>query len=246
MSVKVVNSNIFASLQDDSDNEAPVVVASKKAPAASKGVDAPKQAAQTQAGEKAPRGAGRGERRHNNAEGEARQTKEHHKPRDSRDNQKPKELSSQPHPYDRKSGTGTPAYGSRFRKDGGGRGNYGTIKNEVQDLNQGQTAPATKVEEVPVVVEVPEEPVVVDNTITVDEYFRRLGVTGEEAVKEAPKRELNHDELKRDKLQVVVSKNEKTLDVNIVKAQKKRNQANPTYLLGCNTENSELLGVKTG
>lgn len=109
-----------------------------------------------------------------------------------------------------------------------------------REINKEETAPVV---EAPVVVE---EPVVVDNTITVDEYFRRLGVTGDEPVVEAPKRELNHEELKREKLQVVVSRTEKTLDANVIKAQKKKNNQNPTYLLGCNTENSELLSVKTG
>ena len=73
------------------------------------------------------------------------------------------------------------------------------------------TAPATEVK--PVVAEVEEvpEPVVVDNTITVEEYFAKF--QKEEAPAEkAPERKINLDELKRDKLVVVASKTEKVLD----------------------------------
>lgn len=90
------------------------------------------------------------------------------------------------------------------------------------------------------------EPVVVDNTITVDEYFRRLGVTDEKPVEKVPERKLNMDELKRDKLQVVVSKTDKTIDQNVIKASTKKNKGPNTYSVGCNSDNSELLGVKTG
>lgn len=112
-------------------------------------------------------------------------------------------------------------------------------------LNKEEPVKETKEEVVPV-VEVKPEPEVVDNTITVDEYFRRLGVTDEKPVEKVPERKLNMDELKRDKLQVVVSKTEKTLDQNIVKASTKKNKGPSTYSVGCNSENSELLGVKTG
>lgn len=93
----------------------------------------------------------------------------------------------------------------------------------------------------------PEEPVVVDNTITVEEYFRNLGVTGYATEVAKVERPLNLEELKREKLQVVTSRNDKVIDVGLTKANKKNKAyVNPTYLLGCNTENSELLGVKTG
>lgn len=243
MSVKVNANNIFASLQDDSDNEAPVV---KKAPVA-KADTKPATGAPAQK-ETATRGAGRGDRKPA-AEGEQqpRQRKEYRGTKDQRDGPKPKGVSGQPHPQDRHSGTGVPAYERKFRKEGGGRHNYGTVKNEVDAINKDEPAKTTEAVVEPVVeAPVVEEPVVVDNTITVEEYFKRLGVTAEEPVKEAPKRELNHDELKRDKLQVVVSKTEKVLDANVTKAQKKKGNANTTYLLGCNTDHSELLGVKTG
>lgn len=52
--------------------------------------------------------------------------------------------------------------------------------------------------------------------------------------------------MKREKLQVVHSKTEKTLDSNVKAATQKKNKGPTTYSLGCNTENSDLLGVKTG
>jgi hypothetical protein len=104
-----------------------------------------------------------------------------------------------------------------------------------------------KVEKVVEVVE-PEEPVVVDNTITVEEYFSRLGVSKDEPVVPVVERKLNLDELKREKLEVVASKSDKVLDsaTSVKKAAKSSNKFNPTYLLGCNTDHSDLLGVKTG
>lgn len=58
---------------------------------------------------------------------------------------------------------------------------------------------------------------------------------------------MNLDELKREKLEVVSSRSEKVLDATAVKkSAKSHNKANTTYLLGCNTDHSELLGVKTG
>lgn len=67
-----------------------------------------------------------------------------------------------------------------------------------------------------------------------------------EPVQKVVERPLNLDELKREKLQVVQSKTGKVLDTNVKVAGQKKNKGPTTYSLGCNTENSELLGVKTG
>jgi len=72
------------------------------------------------------------------------------------------------------------------------------------------TTPATEVKPVVAVVEEVPEPVIVDNTITVEEYFAKF--QKEAPAEKAPERKINLDELKRDKLVVVTSKTEKVLD----------------------------------
>ncbi|EGR34292.1 hypothetical protein IMG5_017670, partial [Ichthyophthirius multifiliis] len=162
-----------------------------------------------------------------------------------RDERKHKGVPSEPHPQDRHSGTGIPAFQkNQFRKDGGGKGNYGTIKDEIigrEELKDGQQQIKQQSESAVV-----EEPEVVDNTITLAEYYSKLGYVAEENQPEAPKRQLNEEELKKEKLQLVHSKNEKQLDTQILKAQTKAKKGNTTYSVGCNSENSDLLGVKTG
>jgi plasminogen activator inhibitor 1 RNA-binding protein len=135
--------NAFA-LLDDSDDEAPKVVA----PAPAK-----KEVVKTE------------KRRPNNND---RNTKGGRGPREARDGKRT---------FDRRSGTGR---GKETKKGGGGRGNWGSDKNEAR-TNEGpvdENAPvavATETEPEAVVEEpVVEEPVVVeeeDITMTMDEYL---------------------------------------------------------------------------
>lgn len=233
MSNKVATNNIFASLADDSDNEAPVktTTATKVATEAK-----PVQS-------KAAHSNTRGHRERK--EGEHTEEKVHkdnsQRPKHLKEGVKSKGVPAEPHPQDRKSGTGFSGVDKKkFRKDGGGRGNYGTIKGEVEQIKE----EAKDVKEEPV-EEVEVEPEVVDNTITVNEYFEKMGY-GKEEVQKAPERQLNHEELKREKLQVVQSKNEKVIATTAKVAGQKKNKGPTTYSIGCNTENSDLLGVKTG
>lgn len=176
---KVNTGNIFASLQDDSDNEGPVVVAPKttsKAPAAVATQSVVAKPNKEGDNRRAPRGLGRGQGRAPRKEGDAPaaegavQNKDNNqRPKHSREGPRTKGVPAEPHPQDRKSGNGVQAFGRGFRKEGGGRGNYGTVKNEVDNVNKEQ-APKPVEEEVVAPVEI-EEPEVVDNTITVEEYF---------------------------------------------------------------------------
>lgn len=184
MTTQVATKNIFASLNDDSDNEAPV----KKTTVPAKAVVETKPA-QTSAPVKTNNT--RGERRYGGDNGEARREGKdnNQRPKYVKDGVKPKGVPAEPHPQDRHSGTGYSGVDKRhLRKDGAGKRNYGTVKDEVKALNNPETEQKPKEEVAPVVEEAPVEPVVVDNTITVDEYFRRLGVTGEATVEKAPER----------------------------------------------------------
>lgn len=226
MSNKVATNNIFASLADDSDNEAPV-----KTTTATK-VATEAKPAQSKAAHSNTRG------HRERKEGDNTEEKVHkdnsQRPKHLKEGVKSKGVPAEPHPQDRKSGTGFSGVDKKkFRKDGGGRGNYGTIKGEVEQIKEEP------------VEEVEAEPEVVDNTITVNEYFEKMGY-GKEEVKKVPERQLNHEELKREKLQVVQSKTEKVIATTAKVAGQKKNKGPTTYSIGCNTENSELLGVKTG
>lgn len=81
--------------------------------------------------------------------------------------------------------------------------------------------------------------------MTVNEYFEKMGYSNQ-PVQKVVERQLNLDELKREKLQVVQSKGEKVVVQTAKVAGQKKNKGPTTYSIGCNTENSELLGVKTG
>jgi len=125
MSNKVATNNIFASLADDSDNEAPVKTAAKVAT----------EAKPAQNAAKGTHSNNRGQRERK--EGDNTEEKVHkdnsQRPKHLKDGVKSKGVPAEPHPQDRKSGTVFSGVDKKkLRKDGGGRGNYGTIKGEVQ------------------------------------------------------------------------------------------------------------------
>lgn len=103
-SVKVTTNNIFASLNDDSDNETPVV---KKAPTKGTTVAVTTAvAADTKPAAAGVRGA-RGPRRDGADNADTAPRKDNtQRPKFTREGQKEKGVSAEAHPQDRKSGNG--------------------------------------------------------------------------------------------------------------------------------------------
>ncbi|KAL4474394.1 hypothetical protein ABPG72_010689, partial [Tetrahymena utriculariae] len=127
MSNKVATNNIFASLNDDSDNETPV-----------KTTQATKVTTEAKPAQNASKGThsntrGHRERREGGDNNEEKVNKDNsQRPKHLKDGVKPKGVPAEPHPQDRKSGTVYSGVDKKkFRKEGGGRGNFGTIKGEV-------------------------------------------------------------------------------------------------------------------
>lgn len=127
MSNKVATNNIFASLADDSDNEAPVKTTAAKTVATTEA-----KPAQTNKGTHSNTRGHRERKEGDNTEEKVHKDNSQ-RPKHLKDGVKSKGVPAEPHPQDRKSGTGFSGVDKKkFRKDGGGRGNFGTIKGEVQ------------------------------------------------------------------------------------------------------------------
>lgn len=133
-----------------------------------------------------------------------------HMEREKRD-WKQKELTSG-HTHDRRSGTGRE---DRPRKAGGGYGNVGNVKDEQNaDKYVKETAEEAKPEETKVEAEVPAVEVkpASPQKLTLDEYYKSKGVdvAFNVAAKGPAKRgEINADWLKKEKLQVLQTKEDK-------------------------------------
>ena len=145
----------------------------------------------------------------------------------------PKEVPAKGHYLDRKSGTGRD---DRPRKEGGGRGNVGNLRDELnKDIYAKDNEVEEATEEQEVVPEEPEKP-------TLDEYYRQKGIQLDAPVQREPvkKGPVDADWIKKEKLTVLETKEDKRTREQVQVTRKDlKNQ------VGMNVEHSELLGFGT-
>lgn len=150
----------------------------------------------------------------------------------------PKEVPATGHYLDRRSGTGRV---DRPRKEGGGRGNIGNVKDELNAdkyIKEGEVPVEGAEEEVK-----PEEP----QGITLDEYYKNKGIELSTAAtkKEATKKgEVNAEWIKKEKLTVLQTKEDKKAAENQEQV-KKTNKRQGNEKVANNNLNSELLGFNS-
>lgn len=167
--------------------------------------------------------------------------KEHHHEKGPREGPKPfKGVSAEPHPLDRRSGTGR---GKEVSKGGAGRRNWGTSEDEVK-------ADSSRVEEKPAEVVVEEELEVEKKVVepeveqfTLEEYYNKRNIKHEQK-KEEPKPEAKKIDYSKkiEGCEVIKTREQKVLEEEKIKLKIK----DSSYKLTLNSENSELLGFQTG
>ena len=135
--------------------------------------------------------------------------KENNKSRNYK-NPRPQKGITEGHTHDRRSGTGRQ---DRPRKEGGGRGNVGNVKDEMNKEKYVPTEEQTE-EVVEAEEKKPEEP----EKMTLDEYYKSKGVDINDmnSKKDAPKKnEVNAEWIKKEKLTLMNTKeDEKKKDRN--------------------------------
>ena len=157
----------------------------------------------------------------------------------------PKDVPATGHYLDRRSGTGRV---DKPRKEGGGRGGIGNLHDELQKdkyIKEGEennnNVEAT--EETTAEQKEPEKP----QGITLDEYYRNKGIeldTLTAAKKEAAvkKGELNAEWIKKEKLTVLQTKEDKKAEEEESKDGKKGRKQNKNKVGMAENLNSELFG----
>lgn len=151
------------------------------------------------------------------------------------------------HYLDRRSGTGR---ADRPKKEGGGRGGIGNLHDEFQKekyIKEGEETPADgTVAQSGVEQTEPKEPEKPEG-ITLDEYYRNKGIDFDviTAAKKEPvkKGEVNAEWIKKEKLTVLQTKEDKKASEEEQKADKKQNRRQNNEKVGLSEHlNSDLFG----
>lgn len=144
---------------------------------------------------------------------------------------------------------------TNFRKGGAGAGNVGTYKDE---LRRGEEAEATEVPEQRAEDGTAAEPTEPAKDVkTLEEYFREKGVTyqanrdeedEEEENERQKKKEIDKELLKKEKLELIVTKEDlrQREEAENKQVGKKKKNAHLHYKAAFESEHTELLGLRTG
>lgn len=171
-------------------------------------------------------------------EASAANKEQHSKAKESR---KLKGVPSEPHPLDRKSGTGQNPWDKKAKRGGGGKFNTGTIND---DLKAGEEPESANKEEGE-----PEE-AEKDAGLTLSEYYEKIGQSDKQA-----QAVINEAKVKAQQdLQKVLDKEKATKLSNKIITKIDDREAGPTkkstgadsHAVAMNTEHAALLGFKTG
>ena len=114
---------------------------------------------------------------------------------------------------DRESGTGRQACGNSSRRGGYGKGNVGTMENQIEEAKKGDL-------ELPQDEEKKPEPVVEEKIVDLDEYMKEKGISLTMTNKDAKEKELEDPKMFEDENTVAVSYKKKTVGVNKNKKSK--------------------------
>jgi ribonuclease E len=134
----------------------------------------------------------------------------------------------------------------RPRKEGGGRGGVGNLHDELQKDKYIKEGEETPVDAQPAVEQTePKEPEKPEG-ITLDEYFRNKGIDFDTigAAKKEPvkKGEVNAEWIKKEKLTVLQTKEDKKASEEEQKGEKKQNRRQTEKVGPSESLNSELFG----
>jgi len=160
----------------------------------------------------------------------------HTKPKESR---KVKGVTAEPHPLDRRSGSGTNPWEKKPKRGGGGKFNVGTVQDEVKE---GEKEPESGTKEEGETEE-PEK----DIGITLAEYYQKQGQSQQAEVINESKAKVTQQELLKEigTAKKIQNKAQTKLDEKETNPKKKKDAAE-SHVVAMNTEHADLLGFKTG
>lgn len=151
-----------------------------------------------------------------------------------------KGVPAEPHPMDRKSGTGR---GKEVSKSGAGRRNWGTPSDDLNEdkVERVEEREKTKEENLEEIQEEPQKKEVEEYTL--EEYYNKRNIKHE--AKEEPKKDVKKVDYSQGKLEGLEIVKPKEVVADKGKNPKQQNKDN-SHKLALNSENSDLLGFKTG
>jgi len=164
---------------------------------------------------------------------------QHLKPKADR---KLKGVPAEPHPLDRKSGTGQNPWDKKAKRGGGGKFNTGTVNDDLKAGEEPESANKEEGEG---------EEAEKDTGMTLAEYYQKTGQADQTEEKVAiineSKAKVTQQELLKDlgKVTKVSNRVETKIDDRELGPTKKANPAE-THAVAMNTEHASLLGFKTG
>eukprot|EP00828_Plagiopyla_frontata_P048725 TRINITY_DN944_c0_g1_i6.p1 TRINITY_DN944_c0_g1~~TRINITY_DN944_c0_g1_i6.p1 ORF type:complete len:438 (-),score=119.70 TRINITY_DN944_c0_g1_i6:72-1226(-) len=155
-----------------------------------------------------------------------------------------KKVTEEPHPLDRRSGTGR---GQELKKRGGGAGNWGNYKDELKVQGQIEYVPKQEQQQEQKEqkeIEPKEEQKIEKVELTLDDYKKKYQMEEQAAQekKEKEKKEIDISQFKKEGCTLVISKAEK----NIEEIVQKKGKGKKDHQMAMTSENAQLLGLTTG